>query len=199
MQKKRTMEDSSLNPETWVDLYGNYLYNYAITRVYDQMIAEDLVQDTFYSAVKAIQSFEGRSTIKTWLTSILKRKIIDHYRKNARSKEDAILDNDTFFQTEGILKGHWEDEHLPNEWAADISLEENSEFYKVLQSCLANLPDKMAASFTMKEIDDFSTEEICKELDITPSNLWVMIHRAKLKLRKCIERKWFLPDQKMYT
>lgn len=193
------MEDSTLNPATWVDLYGNYLYNFAITRVYDQMTAEDLVQETFYSAVKAIHTFEGRSTIKTWLTSILKRKIIDHYRKNSRSKEDAILDNDTFFQTEGILKGHWEDEHLPNEWTLDVSLEENSEFYKVLQSCLANLPDKMAASFTMKEIDDFSTDEICKELEITPSNLWVMIHRAKLKLRKCIEKKWFLPDQKMYN
>jgi len=192
------MEDNSLNPATWVDKYGNYLYNYAITRVYDQVTAEDLVQDTFYSAVKAIDKFEGRSTVKTWLTSILKRKIIDNYRKNSRNKEDAILDNDTFFQTDGILKGHWEDEHLPNDWQVDMSLTDSTEFYKVLQECLANLPDKMAATFTMKEIDEISTEEICKELDISPSNLWVMIHRSKLKLRKCIEKKWFLPDQKMY-
>jgi RNA polymerase sigma-70 factor (TIGR02943 family) len=192
------MEDTTLDPKTWVDKYGNYLYNFAITRVYDQVAAEDLVQDTFYSAVKAIDKFEGRSTIKTWLTSILKRKIIDHYRKNSRNKEDNLLDNDTFFQTDGILKGHWEDEHLPMDWAADIALEDSTEFYKVLQSCLANLPEKMAATFTMKEVDEMSTEDICKELDISPSNLWVMIHRSKLKLRKCIEKKWFLPDQKMY-
>ena len=193
------LEDVSMNPATWVDLYGNYLYNYAITRVYDQVTAEDLVQDTFYSAVKAIDKFEGRSTIKTWLTSILKRKIIDQYRKNARNKEDAVLDNASFFQTEGILKGHWEDEELPTDWAADIAIEDSTEFYKVLQSCLSHLPEKMAAVFTMKEVDELSTDEICKELDITPSNLWVMIHRAKLKLRKCIEKKWFMPDKKMYS
>lgn len=191
-------DDISLNPEKWVDLYGNYLFNYAITRVYDQVTAEDLVQDTFYSAVKAIDKFEGRSSVKTWLTSILKRKIIDNYRKNARNKEDAILDNTSYFQTEGILKGHWEDEELPTDWAADAGLEDSTEFYKVLQSCLVHLPEKMAAVFTMKEVDELSTDEICKELDITPSNLWVMIHRAKLKLRKCIEKKWFMPDKKMY-
>jgi RNA polymerase sigma-70 factor (ECF subfamily) len=192
------MDDSTLNPETWVENYGNYLYNYAITRVYDQVIAEDLVQDTFFSAVKAIDRFEGRSTIKTWLTSILKRKIIDHYRKNSRNKEDAILDNDQFFQTEGILKGHWEDDQLPVNWGNNPDISESEEFYKILKECLTHLPSKMAATFSLKEIEEYSTEEICKELDISPSNLWVMIHRAKLKLRKCIEKKWFVPDQKMY-
>jgi len=186
------------NPNTWVDLYGNYLYNYAISRVYNQEIAEDLVQETFLSAVKAIERFEGRSTVKTWLTSILKRKIIDYYRKNARNKEDALLDNDQFFQSEGILKGHWEDSELPNKWEIDSELSQNNEFHQVLKECLSHLPTKMAATFTMKEVEGYSTEETCKELDISPSNLWVMIHRAKLKLRKCIEKKWFSPDTKMY-
>lgn len=190
--------NDSLDPNTWVDKYGNYLYNYAISRVYNQVIAEDLVQETFFSAVKAIDRFEGRSTIKTWLTSILKRKIIDHYRKNARNKEDALLDDDQFFQTDGILKGHWEDDHLPVKWDNTEGLSESEEFYNVLKECLSFLPPKMAATFTMKEIEEFSTEETCKELDISPTNLWVMIHRAKLKLRKCIETKWFSPDNKMY-
>src|SRR5690554_5339810 len=186
------------NPNTWVDLYGNYLYNYAISRVYNQEIAEDLVQETFLSAVKAIERFEGRSTIKTWLTSILKRKIIDHYRKNARNKEDAVLDNDQFFQTEGILKGHWEDDQLPANWGDNKGLSESAEFYTVLKECLSHLPPKMAATFTMKEIEEYSTEETCKELEISPTNLWVMIHRAKLRLRKCIETKWFLPDKTIH-
>ncbi|HPY81975.1 MAG: sigma-70 family RNA polymerase sigma factor [Bacteroidales bacterium] len=188
----------TLNPSTWVDKYGNYLYNYAISRVYNQVIAEDLVQETFYSAVKAIERFEGRSTIKTWLTSILKRKIIDHYRKNARNKEDAVLDNDQFFQTEGILKGHWEDDQLPANWGDNKGLSESAEFYTVLKECLSHLPPKMAATFTMKEIEEYSTEETCKELEISPTNLWVMIHRAKLRLRKCIETKWFLPDKTIH-
>jgi len=192
------MEDNTLDPNSWVELYGNYLFNYAITRVYDKIVAEDLVQETFFSAVKAIDRFEGRSTIKTWLTSILKRKIIDHYRKSSRNKEDAILDNDQFFQTEGILKGHWEDDQLPVNWGFNSELSESEEFYKILKECLSHLPPKMASTFSMKEIEEYSTEEICKELDISPSNLWVMIHRAKLKLRKCIEKKWFVPDQKMY-
>lgn len=189
--------DTKLDPSTWINKYGNYLYNFAIARVYDQDAAQDLVQETFYSAVKAKDSFEGRSTEKTWLTSILKRKIIDHYRKNIRKKEDFILDDNEHFQREGILKGHWEDEYLPMDWAYQESqVLENSEFFKVLQSCLSKIPDKMAATFSMKEIQDYSTEEICKELDITPSNLWVLMHRAKLRLRKCIEKNWFDPDKK---
>lgn len=189
------MHDTNLDPSTWIKKYGDYLYNFAIARVYDQATAQDLVQETFFSAVKAKNSFEGRSTEKTWLTSILKRKIIDHYRKNVRNKEDNILDNNDHFQREGILKGHWEDEALPQAWEySETQVLENTEFYKVLQGCLAHLPERMAATFSMKEIQDYSTEEVCKELDITPSNLWVLMHRAKLKLRKCLEKNWFAPD-----
>jgi len=193
------MDAVSLNPERWVKNYGNYLYNFAIVRVYDSELAEDLVQETFYSAVRAKDSFLGKSSEKTWLTSILKRKIIDNFRKNARNKEDKILDKDDYFQTEGILKGHWEDNHLPNDWEIKDGQElENTEFQKILRGCLSKLPKKMAVTFSLKEIDDYSTEEICKELDITPSNLWVMMHRAKLQLRDCIEKAWFLPEKKHY-
>ena len=193
------MAEISLNPDTWVEDYGNYLYNFAIMRVYDSELAEDLVQDTFLSAVKAKDGFLGNSSVKTWLTSILKRKIIDYFRKNARNKEDKILDKPDFFQTQGILKGHWDDNHLPDQWHfSESGLLEDTEFYKVLKGCLSKLPQKMAASFTLKEVEDYTTEEICKELDITPSNLWVMIHRAKLQLRDCLEKRWFKPDEKLY-
>ena len=195
------MSDITLKPETWVDAYGNYLYNFAMMRLYNSDVAEDLVQDTFYSAVKAKASFLGNSSEKTWLTSILKRKIIDHYRKNARSKEDNVLDNPDHFQKEGILKGHWEDNSLPFDWGAssEASAVENTELFKVVKNCLSKIPARMAATFTLKEFEDYSTEEICKELDITPSNLWVMMHRTKVQLRDCIEKNWFKPDEKRYS
>lgn len=193
------MEELTLKPDTWVEAYGNYLYNFAIMRVYDSALAEDLVQDTFFSAVKAKDSFLGKSTEKTWLTSILKRKIIDYYRKNARNKEDKLLDKPDFFQTQGILKGHWEDNYLPDQWHySESGLLENTEFYKILKNCLGRLPKKMAATFALKEIEDFTTDEICKELDITPSNLWVLMHRAKVQLRDCLEKTWFKPGEKQY-
>lgn len=193
------METSSnvkLDPTTWVSDYGDYLYNFAIARVYNVEVAQDLVQETFLSAVKAKDSFLGKSTEKTWLTSILKRKVIDHYRKNARNKEDKLLDSENQFQAEGILHGHWEDNQLPNQWTFDSSKTlESEEFFRTLKACLSKLPDKWSAVFTMKEIEEMKTEEVCKELDITSSNLWVIMHRAKVQLRKCIEKNWFLTDK----
>jgi len=193
------MEEQNNDPRMWVDKYGDYLYSFAISRVYDSMTAEDLVQDTFYSAFKAKDSFLGNSTERTWLTSILKRKIIDHYRKNARSKEDKILDSNNPFQKEGVMKGHWEDEHLPHNWLyEDSKVLESKEFYATLKNCLSKLPEKWQAVFTLKEIDEVETEQVCKELDITSTNLWVIMHRAKVHLRKCIEKNWFMND-KIYS
>lgn len=187
-----------LDPSTWVGDYGDYLYNFAIARVYDVETAHDLVQETFLSAVKAKDSFLGKSTEKTWLTSILKRKIIDYYRKNARNKEDKILDSDRQFQAEGIMHGHWEDEQLPSKWSYDGTRTlESEEFFRTLKACLSKLPPKWSAVFTMKEIEEMKTEEVCKELDITSSNLWVIMHRAKVQLRKCIEKNWFLTDKNL--
>lgn len=189
------MSTQLLNPAQWVDLYGDYLFNFAISRVYDTEVSEDLVQETFFSAVKAKDSFLGKSSEKTWLTSILKRKIIDYYRKNARNKEVKLLDKDETFQVEGVMKGHWQNGQVPNEWSFDEStLLENAEFFGVLKSCLGKLPPRWAAVFNMKEIDEMETEDVCNELDITPSNLWVMMHRAKVQLRKCIEKNWFMLD-----
>jgi len=192
------MATVKLDPSTWIEDYGNYLLNFAMSRVYDQVVAEDLVQETFLSGVKAKDTFLGKSSVKTWLTSILKRKIIDYYRKNSRNKEDKLLDDDNTFQREGILKGHWEDGHLPNNWQMkDDAALETKEFYGILSNCLSKLPQKMAATFTMKELEDYTTDEVCKELDITTSNLWVLMHRAKVQLRECIEKNWFLPDNKV--
>lgn len=192
--------ENKVSPSKWVELYGDYLFNYAISRVNDQQVALDLVQDTFLGALSALESFEGRSTEKTWLISILKRKIIDYYRKNARSKEDAILDkgfgenkDDLPFYAEGEMQGYWRADRYPQDWNITVDKAiENEELKAIIEKCIAGLPKKYAAVFTLRVIEEISSVEVCKELDITASNLWVILHRAKLQLRDCIENNWLI-------
>lgn len=184
-----------LMPEQWVQKHSDYLYGYAITRVYIKDDALDLVQETFYAALKARESFKGESSERTWLIAILKRKIIDYYRKKSSSKESELVENyarDTdYFTSTGIWEKHWKKERAPKEWAYTESAIEDNEFEAILKKCLALIPPKAEACFTLKIMDECSSEEICKELDITPSNLWTMMHRVKLQLRECIELNWF--------
>lgn len=188
------------SPEEWVDQYGDYLYNYAISRVNDEHLAYDLVQDTFLAALDARKSFEGRSSEKTWLVSILKRKIIDHYRKASRNREHKLIDKNFAqgkeelpFQAEGELAGHWMTDKAPVDWkiAPDAAVE-NEELRDILAKCIGLLPDKWSAVFALRVMEEMATEEVCKELDITASNLWVILHRAKLQLRECVEKNWIL-------
>ena len=188
------------SPEKWVDQYGDYLYNYAISRVNDSEQAYDLVQDTFLAALGALSSFEGRSSEKTWLISILKRKIIDHYRKTGRKKEHNLLDKDFMeeeeslpFYRDGNHQGHWTDNRAPSDWRiSPDSAVENEELKEVLAKCIGLLPDKWESVFALRVVEGMETEEVCKELDISASNLWVILHRAKLQLRECVEKNWIL-------
>jgi len=191
--------EQKLEPEKWIDKYADALYSYAFARVNRQDVAEDLVQDTFVSAWKARESFLFNASEKTWLISILKRKIIDYYRKKSTQNELNIFDKDTkddfmdhFFAASGKYEGHWQNSTAPLEWGKDFETSvETDEFQDILTGCIGKLPPKWAAAFTMKNIDDMDSEEICKELQITPSNYWVIMHRAKLQLRECMEKNWF--------
>ncbi len=191
-------ENQKLEPEKWIERYADILYSYAVARVSRQAIAEDLVQDTFLSAFKAKDSFLFNASEKTWLISILKRKIIDYYRKKSTQNELTIFDSDTkddfmnhFFDTMGRSDGHWANKALPEKGNKSFETEvESKEFQTILQRCIEKLPVKWAAVFTLKNIDDLDSEEICKELEITPSNYWVIMHRAKLQLRECMELNW---------
>jgi RNA polymerase sigma-70 factor (ECF subfamily) len=190
-------EKYQLDPQHWVDNYADYLFNFAISRLSDPEKAADLVQDTFLSALKAKESFKGISTEKTWLTSILKRKIIDVYRKKSTSKESSIQDfgeglsEDSFFRSEAPFKGHWKEGQGPHSNSLLPEGEiENNELREILEKCISLLPENLASVFVMKMIDEAPSDEICKELNITPSNVWVMMHRARLKLRNCIESNW---------
>lgn len=171
--------------------YSDYLYNYAITRVNDVHVAEDLVQETFISALKGYDSFQSKSKESTWLIAILKNKIIDHYRKKSKQYFQHSLDElqsmDDFFNS----KGSWQTDQRPSKWDMDTDKAiEQQEFYETLQQCLVRLNDVQRMAFVMKHLDDEETDEICKELEITSTNYWVIIHRAKLQLRKCMETNW---------
>ena len=183
-------KENLLHPDKWVDHYADYLFNYAVVRVNNKDLAKDLVQDTSFSGLKSARNFEGRSSEKTWLTAILKRKVIDHYRKiNSKKGQAEVRVN---FYNDGENEGNWLEERVPQRWSASLEKNlENEELKAQLDSCIDNLPEKYAMVFRMKTIQEFDTQEICKELEITASNLWVIIHRARTQLRKCMEDHWF--------
>ncbi len=189
-----------LHPKEWVTNYGDYLYSIALLKTNNKEVAEDLVQDTFLSAIKASQNFRGDSSEKTWLTSILKNKIIDFYRKKDVLKNyDSYVDETessfdaAFFQTDNLSSAHWKKDAIPASWSenADLKINEN-EFYSVVKLCVEKLPTKLLPIFTAKFIDDEDSEKICKDYNISSSNYWVIIHRAKLLMRSCLEKNWFI-------
>lgn len=182
---------TELHPQNWVENHGDYLYNYAYNRVQSKELAEDLVQDTFIAALKAAESFRGKSTEITWLISILKRKVIDHYRKSSTKKEVSATEYISPFQKDGLYEGHWNMDRAPKHWPSEMEdplLQE--EFRNILETCLSLLPEKWKAVFVLKFIEEVESDEVCKELSCTPSNFWVILYRTRLKLRECIENKW---------
>ncbi len=176
-----------LNPDAWVDQYGDALYHFALARVQDRNVAEDLVQETFLAAVKARDRFEGRSSEKTWLFGILKHKVIDHFRKRQKTLLTQDLTDsadriDAFFGK----RGEWRDR--PAHWRTNPGkAQETRAFLDHFYRCLAGLPRRTADAFVYREIDGLRTEEICRQLDITANNCWVMLYRARMLLRKCLE------------
>ena len=184
------------NPEIWVDQFSDEFFRFAIYRVKNREVAEDLVQDTFLYGLKALDKFRRDCPEKSWLYNILRNKIIDHFRKKTnqeiKQSSSAIeTDEDAFFNRFFKKDGHWQEETSPQNW--DISADkilEREEFMKFLMLCLSLLPETWSKVFSLKNIDDYSTKEICKELEITPSNLWTIIHRSKLQLRGCLEKRW---------
>jgi RNA polymerase sigma-70 factor (ECF subfamily) len=188
----------TLNINEWVRLYSDYLYNYATYRVNNTEEARDLVQDTFLSALRAKDTFKAGSSEKTWLVAILKNKIIDYYRKRATQSIGESIDGNQiaggyndFFDEDGDHEGHWKNEAQPKSWPAAAYLPvERKEFYEILNKCLSVLPAKWAAVFRLKNMEEVETETICKELNVSSSNYWIMMHRAKLQLRRCMELNW---------
>jgi RNA polymerase sigma-70 factor (ECF subfamily) len=198
IKTKETVFDAG----TWVDAHGDFLYSFAFSRVRDEWLAEDLVQDTLLAAMQAKNAFESKSSERTWLCGILKHKIIDHFRRSSRevelTEEEADMSSyDYLFREEGVWKGHWSAQARPVEWNDNPEkVLEHMEFRGILTHCLGELPERVANCFTLREMDGFDAGEICGILGISPNNFWVMMHRARLHLRRCIDFNWFRKTEK---
>ena len=183
------MSSEKLYPNTWVARYADYLYNYTIVRVNDHEVAQDLISETFLAGLKSKDNFKGEASERTWLISILKRKIIDHYRKKNSRKGKAEV---RMSYSDEDAQGDWLEERIEDRFdkTAEDTLE-NEELGLAILICLDRLNEKQATIFKMKTIDGFDTEAICNEFNITPSNLWVIIHRARKSMADCLETNWF--------
>jgi RNA polymerase sigma-70 factor (ECF subfamily) len=183
------MPSNLLHPNSWVDRYSDYLYNYTIVRVNDHEVAQDLISETFLAGLKSQNNFKGEASERTWLISILKRKIIDHYRKiNSRKGKAEVRMN----YNDEDAEGDWLEERVSDPF--DKTAEDkmvNEELGLAILNCLDGLNEKQATIFKMKTIEGFDTEAICNEFNITPSNLWVIIHRARKAMADCLEKNWF--------
>ena len=184
------MPKHEINPNNWVKLYSDYLYNYTITRVNNHEVAQDLISETFMAGLKSMKNFKGEASERTWLISILKRKIIDYYRKINSNKGKAEVKIN--FSASEDNEGDWLEERVANPFGGNADSDiENSELGQAIENCLQKLPAKQANIFEMKTILNYDTETICNELNITASNLWVIIHRARTAMASCLEKNWF--------
>lgn len=184
-----------LDPGKWLDCHGDYLYRYALMRVREAVVAEDLLQETLLAAVGSYRAHEGRSSERTWLVGIMKHKVIDYFRRAARNAQIPLTpedDESEWFEESGPFQGHWRNNRAPTRWTGDAGeCLESREFWTTLEHCLSQLPPQMSIAFTLREIDGLTSNEICEILNITPNNLWVLLHRSRCKLRHLLEANWF--------
>jgi RNA polymerase sigma-70 factor (TIGR02943 family) len=187
MEPDRHAELNALRPD---------LLRFARLQLRDAGAAEDAVQETLLAALTGSHTFESRSSYKTWLISILRNKIIDIIRGQSRevsasSLADDEAGDDQLADTLFDRRGHWQPETQPGRWADPEASFEQQQFWAVFEACLDHLPAKTARVFMMREILGLETGEICKETGMTTSNCWVVLHRARLGLRTCLETRWF--------
>ena len=179
---------TQLNPENWVEEYGDYLFRYAYSRLRETNAAEEVVQETFLAGVRYSEQFAGRGSERGWLMGILKRKIVDYIR--ARNKHGAAGSGADDWDPSAQLfdnLGNWKSGALN---VAPEKNMESKELVGIVQSCLKSIPKNQADVFVLSVMEEMDSEKICNELGISPSNLWVRMHRARLGLAKCVGEKW---------
>ncbi len=185
-----TMESGPALGSDWVEAHADYLFNFAVGQVRDVNLAEDIVQETFLAAVKAQDNFGGKSSVRTWLVGILRHKVYDHLRKACR--ERAVRHD----PTPEAGEESWEESAL---WLHDVAAEAQSptrrieldEFRANLELALGKLPPRIAQVFQLYEVEERPNHEVCRQLNISESNLWVMLHRARKQLREQLGGWWF--------
>ena len=185
------MPERADDPEQWLEEHGDALYAYAMRGTGRQELAEDLVQDTLLAAWKHRDTFRGDASRRTWLIAILRRRLIDEVRKQKTREKLPVLQTVVKWfddqQRWNPKPGHWG--HHPG------SSLENQEFWDVLYGCMDGLPPDQAEAFNLRTLNQCSTQDCCKKLGVSTSNLGVRLHRARLALRRCLELRWFQPAE----
>ena len=185
------------NTRTAVDVHDlethrQALFKFAMLQLRNETYAEDCVQETLIAAIQGAERFSGGSSVRTWLVGILKHKIIDHFRKASREQQPDAHDEETSLDDfDALFKqdGHFIDE--PCAWANPEDALSQSRFFEVLERCMEGLPKNTARVFVLREVMGTDTDEICKELSITSNNCWVLLYRARMALRECLQQRWF--------
>ncbi|MBI2994554.1 MAG: sigma-70 family RNA polymerase sigma factor [Gammaproteobacteria bacterium] len=185
---------AAADPAAWLDVHGDALYAYALTRVRVPAVAEDMVQETLLAALGSADRFRGESTERTWLIGILKHKVLDHLRRSIREQPlDEQVEEDTG-HVAGYFDhtGHWADQ--PGAWGDPEGALQQEQFWNVLSDCMERLPERLRTLYALRELDGLETEELMRVLNISSrNNLWVMLSRTRLQLRQCLEANWFSP------
>lgn len=190
-EKQRDNPSHLPDPATWVDQYGDFLFRYALVRLGDRTIAEDLVQEVFLAALRDEKNFAGRSAERTWFVGILKHKIVDHLRRQGRERPVSAVNSSGELGEELFDKAGWW-QVKPVHWSANPSeVLEKKEFWEAFRHCLENLPQRLRTVFSLREMDALATDEVCESLKVTPGNLGVLLYRARMGLRRCLEINWF--------
>ena len=181
---------TTLDAQTWLAEHGDYLFRVARRQLHSDALAEDAVQETLLAALSAQSRYAGNASPRTWLTGILKHKIVDLIRRQVR-EVGIPLDREGQEAVDSLFKedGHWAEPIRP--WGDPDSEAELSQLRRILDECADRLKPAMAQVFSLREVAGMETAEICKELGITPTNCWVLLHRARLFMRQCLELNGF--------
>ena len=175
-----------------LETHRSALLRFAMAQLRDETHAEDCVQEALSAAIQNAERFAGQSSVRTWLIGILKHKILDHFRKVSRERTLSLTDEETSLEDfDALFKedGHYVEP--PATWPDPEEALTQREFFEVLESCMDRLPKTTALVFKMREIMGIEVEEICRELAITANNCWVLLYRARMSLRQCLEQRWF--------
>lgn len=181
-----------LDPTTWLEEHGDVLYRYALVRVRDSSVAEDLLQETLLAAMTSADRFQGASSEQTWLVGILRHKLLDFFRRTARERE---LEKDWASTPDGgpqqfDEQGQWK--VALGEWGSPEKSFAKAEFWQIFNRCIDALPEQLRTPFALRELEGLDTDAVIKTLDISSkNNLWVMLSRARQKIRSCMQSQWF--------
>ena len=188
---------SHLTDPVFLDDLRRQMLKFAVLQLDNEAQAEDAVQEALTGALKNVVSFERKAALKTWVFAILKHKITDLLRYRQRwvdVEKQSDSDDDEALPSVFDTRGFWHQEDRPNRWAQPVEAIDDAHFWRVFEACLEDLPPAQGRVFMMREFIELDSDEICQSVDISASNLHVLLHRARLRLRRCLEEHWFCEE-----